>query len=102
MKGKWFTFPEDEDIKFLIKPFPYTKVVLEMASIKDVGAFEQQLAIVNECVTDWEGLEDENGKKLTCNKTNKEYVFTSYSDLAIFLLTKINDVESKPEKELKN
>ena len=95
-KGIWFDYPEDEEVKFLIRPYPMSQLNLELSEV-EAGLNELQY-----CLVDWKGMYDEEGKPLECNKDNKTYIFDYYLKVRAFVKEKITELMFDIEKQLKN
>ena len=83
-KGKWTTFPEDDEVQVLIRPFSLfnlTKIPTEV----DVD-FTQFMDIYNYCLLDWKGIQDNQGNDLKCNDDNKKLVFDFDQELVLFVV----------------
>jgi len=96
VEGKWFDFKE---AKVKIKMFPNSKVLsLNMEEL----SFEDLSIILNECVVDWKGFVDEDGKEIKCNNKNKKLMVDVYMDLVNFVIEKQNEMREQFDKSLKN
>lgn len=94
--SKWFTF-EKEGIKaeFEIRPFP-----LSLFSMSDDMSSGCRQFVYS--VTNWNGIEDEDGSPLVCNTENKELLFNYDDDIRDFVFAKLNDIRESIKAELKN
>jgi len=104
--GKWYTYDNDEDIKFHIIPFPYTKMILDIYSSgndSNLGVESQLRFMFIKCITAWEGfINNVTGELLECNDINKGIIFDNFHEIVIFVTNIINSTENKLEVELKN
>ena len=85
-KAKWITYPDDKDIQIKIRPFPMSK---GMWTGDESNLMEFGWKRFNYCVMDWKGLEEENGKKLTCNEKNKQFIFDYLQPLMVWITKQI-------------
>lgn len=86
-KEVWVEYPEDKDIKFKIRAFPLSQGMYVPGN-SDESLFEYYNKKVQYCVTEWQGIEGEEGV-LECNAENKHYLFNYEEDLFLFVVTEI-------------
>ena len=105
-KGKWYDYPQDSDIRFLIKPFPFTKNLFEFLTAgksPDDNQMEQAIIMFQECLLDWEGfINEDTDKPLKCNKEHKQLIFDNDFTIVNFILEKANAEDNKILKQVKN
>lgn len=101
-KNKWVSMPDEDDVKFLMRPFS----VLHLKTIPtdDKVTAEIMWEVFNAAIMGWEGLNDDEGKPLACNETNKRLVAEQFQDILSFVFTEsISKVEGQiSDKESKN
>jgi len=86
LKGKWFTFPDDEEISVLIKPFSlFNMNRMPSENIEDVNVADFFDNFKYVCL-DWKGLIDEDDKPLECNEENKRVVYDYFQELVAFVI----------------
>jgi hypothetical protein len=74
-KAKWFDY--DDDVKFLIKPFPVSARVLRPGSNTSLSDILFQQAMYS--LEGWEGIVDVDGNPVKFTEENKEFIF-KYSE----------------------
>ena len=103
--GKWYDFEGDQDIKFMIGPFPYTNSLFDLTSdtvdIKS-NKLSQMRLLFMECLVDWKGFSDENDQPLECNNRNKSIVFDNMTDIVLSVVDKATSSNNDLSIELKN
>ena len=77
-KEKWFDY--DEDVKFLIKPFPISERALRPGMATSYGDILYRQAVY--CLKDWKGVVSIDGKDIKFTKDNVEFIF-KYSEALI-------------------
>ena len=102
IKGKWVDFPDDKEVKLLLRPFSlfsFTKVPSD-----DSIDPKEFLPIFSYCVIDWKGFVDSDNNKLKCNDENKKIVFDYDQDIVIFVINEAGKIRDSviTEKEIKN
>jgi len=80
MKNKWFEF--DDDVSFLIKPFPLSERALSPSGTNIIEIIMKQAEY---CLVDWKGIVDENNKPIKCNEENKRFILDFSDELATFI-----------------
>jgi len=73
---KVITHPQYPNVKVTIRPFSLFALnqIPSSSSIKDINEY---FTIFNYVVLSWEGINDENDKRLQCNEVNKRIMFDS-------------------------
>jgi hypothetical protein len=79
--GKWITFTDDEDVKFLIKPFRTSLLTLR----PDTNLTNIALQVSSMCLLDWKGIKDVNGEDVKFTKDNKEFLLDRSLRLVNFI-----------------
>lgn len=104
MKGTWFDYPEDKEVKFLIRPISVFSLK-KMPSEENAGVTPQDYwNMLNHSLMDWKGIND-NGKPIECNIENKKAVLDieqNYGNFIIITATKLRNESIISEKETKN
>jgi len=106
LKGQWFEYKfKEEAIKVFVRPF--SAFVLDITPGESATDLKQDtvVRIIDHCVSDWDNVFDENGKKLECTKENKLAVCESLPDFLSFLMDKSQLLREEimiKEPELKN
>lgn len=103
INGKWYKYPDDEDISFHLRPFS----VFSMNQLPNEGDDikpQEMLPIFQYSVLDWKGLVDKKGKKIPCTEENKKIIFEYIPEITTFVLTKSTEMryEILGEEEVKN
>lgn len=111
-KGKWFTYPEDKEVKFFIKPFPIAKTTIDFFIFNgkteltedDIsnGAYRRMMMVCEESVLDWKGIVGDNDEPIPCNKSNKKSLFSNDIDIVVFVSKTATADENKLIEHLKN
>jgi hypothetical protein len=83
-KSKWFDY--DEDVKFLIKPFPVSARVLNPSSNNSLTDILLKQAMYS--LEGWEGVVDVDGKPVKFTDKNKEFLFTYSESLVQWVCVK--------------
>jgi hypothetical protein len=97
-EGKWVKY--NEKVRFKIRAFPTDNLTLltdEFTPNQVIGKIMCEFSVM-----DWEGLEDEDGKKFVCDDENKSYILNYYDEIANFLIIevkKLKNVEPRNVKE---
>lgn len=84
-KGEWISFPEDNELKFQIRPLSISNMNNIPSSVEELPPSEY-FAWFNYMCTGWSGYTDENGKELECNDENKRLVFDHDQEIAGFVI----------------
>jgi len=102
LEAKWCTFPQDEQIQFLLKPFSLFHLT-KLPSDSTEFTSEMFWSLFNEVVVDWKGIEDEDGD-IKCDEDNKKIIFDYAQDLVIFVINSSAELHGEvvTEKEAKN
>ena len=101
LEGEWFEYKnKKEKLDFLIRPFPNSKHPFKVTGDLTVGDYNW--TVFRECVLDWKGVEDKDGKELVCNISNKLILFDLDSKLFDFVSEKQNELRNRQEVEIKN
>jgi len=79
-KEKWFDY--DEDIAFLIRPFPLSEKAL---SPSESNILDILTKIAKYSLVDWKGVVDENDKPIKCDEENKTFLL-NYSEEIIYFI----------------
>lgn len=94
LDAKWFKY--EGKVEFRIRPFKFSEATLEKIAI---GLRDQFVF----CVVDWRGIDDEDGKTpFKCTDSNKKYMYDYYKSVREFVQGKLEDIQDKWDKELKN
>lgn len=93
-KEKWFTY-EDSKVRVCLRLFNFSKM-----SVKDMKKALKEKYMF--CLTNWEGLINEDGTKFECNTENKEFVYEYYNDIRNFIFKGINELDQELAGEIKN
>lgn len=102
-KGTWLEFPEDPEVKLLIKPISVFALSI-LPSEKEMKPTDGW-NMFNYMLLDWKGLVDENDKDIKCNEENKKVIFDYDQELVAFVLEKSSELREDVtggQKELKN
>jgi len=106
-KAVWVEYPDDKDVRFLIRPFLLSefgtlrsklrkKIAIEsskgMEIVDDVDEFELSRLVFVHSLEDWEGLsvKGENGEDLS--KEEQKMVIFNHSELMGFIVDKANEL----------
>lgn len=89
-KEEWFDY--DEDVAFLIRPFPLSERALTPSGTGVIDVFIKQAMY---CLMDWKGVVDENEKTIKCVDENKQFLFDFDEDLVLFVCTKSKELNDK-------
>lgn len=89
-KEQWFKY--DEDVSFLIRPFPFSGRSL---STGEANISEMLVAQASYCVIDWKGINDEKDKPVKCNDENKKFLFDYSNELFNFVCEKNIELNNK-------
>jgi len=87
IKNKWFEY--DEDVSFLIRPFPISEQALSPSSYNILEVLLKQALY---CLIDWKGIVDVNNKPIKCNEENKQFMIDYSEDLMTFINTKAKEM----------
>jgi len=98
--NKWITYPEDEEVQFLIKPF--SVLFLTNLPTNENLSPEMLWDNFNATVVDWKGITDADGKTLKCNKDNKRFIAEQFQDILMFVFNESNKMNQRLEEETKN
>jgi hypothetical protein len=103
-KEKWFDYPAEKGIKFLIRPLSiYDFDQLPTENYLDKITPKNFAKIVSNVLLDWEGVEAE-GKPAKCNEENKLALIDQALEVANFILNKASELKTDQlkDKDLKN
>ena len=96
-KEKWFDY--DEDIAFLIRPFPLSERAI-LPRINNI--YELMYKEAEYCLVDWKGIIDDDDKPVKCIDKNKAFLLNFCSDYVKFITDKSSElVESLSESTSK-
>jgi len=101
-KGTWIDFPEDKEVKLLLRPFSLFN--LTKIPTNENMDFDQFWAIFSYSVLEWKGIQNVDGKDLKCDEENKRMVFDYDQDLILFVVEQSTKLRENvlSEKEIKN
>lgn len=97
---KWVEYEKDPEIKFLIKPFS----VLYLSKLPSDENLTPELfwETFNQCVCDWSGIVDEEGKPLPCTTENKKLLAEQDIDILMWVALDVSRRSKEKEEVLKN
>lgn len=84
IKEEWVKYPEDEEVEFLIRPFPSSQGLVPPDDMEGQAHFNWK--IFQYCVVDWKGIIGEDDKPLECNDENKKFIFDYVREFYSFVL----------------
>ena len=99
---KWFTYPEDDQVRLLIQPFSLFNLKT-LPSEKDF-TIQDTWEVFGYVLKDWEGIVGDDDKKLPVEENSKAMLFDFDQPLVTFVIetsAKMRD-EVLSEKEVKN
>ena len=103
-KGQWHKF--DEEVQFLIKPFPHSKWADGDFRIDQDGNTNVGLAFewfrFDACLHDWKGLEDDKGKEFKFNTENKKFIYDYEEELRDFVVKHAFGLDKELDEQIKN
>ena len=89
-KERWFDY--DEDVKFLIRPFPLSQRALTPSGMDLEKVLLKQASYT---LVDWQGIVDEDDNPVKCTDENKEFVLDYSQDLVIFICEKSKEINDE-------
>ncbi len=95
--GKWISW--NEKVKFLIRAFPIDNLMLLNDQFVQQRVLGKQM--LEYSVMDWDGIEDEDGKKYECNDANKDYILNYYDELGEFVVREIEKLKNLEPRSVK-
>ena len=97
--GKWFDYPEIKGMRLKIRPrsmYSLNIVPGEAYQPTTKDVFE----MYDYALIDWEGVGDEDGKKLACNSENKFALINQNDEIGAFVITKSAELRDGDVTEL--
>ncbi len=91
-KGGWVDW--EDDARFLLRPYPITKITSTDIDVK------KALEMFQYCLIKWDGINDESDKPYPCNQATKKYVFDHVADLREFVNDEITKLMTKDDEDL--
>jgi hypothetical protein len=105
VNGKWYDSKVDSDIKYLIKPFPFTSSLFDLATDTvdiQTNRLSQMKLLFFECLIDWKGFTGKNSEPLECNTHNKDIIFNNMADIVLDVVNIASSNDNTLSLELKN
>ena len=86
-EAQWVDYPEGEEVKFKIRPFPMSQGMWMPDDKTDIVDFMWKR--FNYCVVDWQGVDDEEGNPFNCTEENKKFIFDYAQDIMGWISSQI-------------
>lgn len=90
LKSEWFDY--DDDVKFLIRPFPLSERAISPSGTNVIDLLIKQSMY---CLEDWKGIVDQDEKPIECNEENKRFIFDYSDDIITFVVNKSKELNEK-------
>ena len=100
--GKWFEYPE---LGIKLKVRPRSMYSLSIRPGEDYSPTTKDIFdLFNYSLIDWEGVGDEDGKKLACNTDTKYAMINQNDEVGAFVINKASELRDGDvtEQEAKN
>jgi len=84
--GKWFDYPEIEGVRLKIRP--RSMYALDIRPGENYNPTTKDIfELFNYSLIEWEGIGDDAGKTLPCNRDNKFALINSNDEIGAFVIT---------------
>jgi len=101
--GKWIDYPPMKGIRLKIRP--RSMYSLNITPGENYSPTTKDIfGLFNYALVDWEGIGDEDGKKLACNDENKFALISQNDEFGAFVITESSKLRegNVTEQEAKN